>query len=254
MYGNTIAGVIFKKADLVFAGSTSCRKYFEARGVAKDKIIVIPDASTTPKCGFVDIRDLYNIPENKILVLFFGRLLFQKGAYSLVRAFEQIDPESYHLLIAGDGQDRERTERFVREKGMNNVTFAGWVHPSERYNYFHQCDMFVFPGNFYQGRTDVWGLTLVEAVENRKPVISTTAIGSAIDLIADGENGFLLDAAMDEKKFIYALAECIERVSREGIFEKAAEYNANLYKRYSFDAMTDVFFEGIRTCISKKKS
>ena len=254
LYGKTMAGIIFKKADLIFCGSTSSRKYFEERGVAKDKLVVIPDASTTPVCGFVDIKNLYNIPKDKILILFFGRLLFQKGVYSLVKAFANIDSKSYHLLIAGDGQDRERTENFVKANGMKNITFAGWVHPAERYNYFHQCDMFVFQGNFYHGRTDVWGLTVVEAVENGKPIISTTAIGSAIDLIVDGENGFLLDATLDEESFINELSCCIERISKEGIFEKAARYNASLYKKYSFDAMTDVFFKGITSCMAKKKS
>lgn len=253
LYTNTVAGTIFKKADLVFAGSTSCRKYFERMGVSKDKIIVIPDASMTPICKFIDIRDTYHIPREKILVLFFGRLLFQKGAYSLVQAFANVDPDVYHLLIAGDGQDRERTENFVRTNRLSNVTFAGWIHPAERYNFFSQCDMFVFPGNFYQGRTDVWGLTVVEAIENGKPIISTNAIGSAIDLIRDGENGFLLDATLPPEEFVCKLTQCIERIVSEGMIKKAAKYNEVLYEKYSFDAMTDVFFEGITTCILKQR-
>lgn len=37
-------------------------------------------------------------------------------------------------------------------------------------------------------------MTLVEAIQNKKIVISTNAVGSAKDLIKDGINGFILKA------------------------------------------------------------
>lgn len=74
-------------------------------------------------------------------------------------------------------------------------------------------------------------------------MISTTAVGSAKDLIKDGVNGYLLDAE-DEKKLVYELADAIDKCDST-LKDKAAEYDENLSKKYSFANMAEVYVNEI---------
>ena len=226
---NVVPGIIYHRVDVIFAGSTSSKKYFEQHDVKSDKIFVIPDASETPICTYENLRDKYSISEEKKIILFFGRLLVQKGLYYLIQAVGKLEnKDDYFLVIAGDGENRENCEKLIKKLKIKNVAMCGWVNPDYRLNFFSQCDLFVFPGTFYEGRVDVWGLTLVEAIQNKKIVISTNAVGSAKDLIKDGINGFILKAE-DEHALIDELAVAITKCNNQLVFS-AEEYDTQLAK------------------------
>lgn len=239
---NVIPGIIYHRVDLIFAGSTSSKKYFEQHGVKSDKISVIPDASETPMCTYENLRDKYSIPEGKKVILFFGRLLVQKGLHYLIQAVGNLEnKDEYFLVIAGDGENREYCERLIKELKIKNVAMCGWVNPDYRLNFFSQCDIFVFPGTFYEGRVDVWGLTLVEAIQNKKIVISTNAVGSAIDLIKNGTNGFILDATNE-----YSLAESIaDAISKcdDKLQQSTIAYDEFLSQKYCFSNMGKTYLD-----------
>ena len=76
---------------------------------------------------------------------------------------------------------------------ISNIELCGAVDPRLRKNYFEQCDVFVFPGTYRGGSVDVWGLTITEAMQFYKPVVSTEAVGSAKDLIQTGVNGYVVE-------------------------------------------------------------
>lgn len=248
---NIIPGIIYRNVDIVFAGSTSCRDYFIQQGVSNDKICVLPDACETPVCEEENLREVYSIPNDKKIILYFGRLLVQKGLHILLQAYSEMqNRDDYYLVVAGDGENREFCQEIIKKNKLNNVVMCGWVNPDNRLTYFSQCDIFVFPGTFYEGRVDVWGLTLVEAIQNGKPVISTNAVGSAKDLIRNGVNGFIIDA-MDEKKMVELLRDAIMKCD-QNLSESAAEYDRNLAKIYCFDNMGKVYLDTAIDCVSKK--
>ena len=145
--------------------------------------------------------------------------------------------DSYFLLVIGDGDFREYCEKLAG--GINNILFVGAVEPQNRKNYFEQCDLFVFPGTFRGGRVDVWGLTLNEAVEARKPVISTDAVGSAYDLIDDGENGYRI-----APENVEVLKEAIIKAFQLDK-EKIKRCNSKKMEKYNFYNMANVLVERI---------
>lgn len=245
---NIAAGIIYRHVDLVFAGSRSCKRYFVKHGVKKEKIVIIPDACETPECEFENLRDKYNISKDKKIILYFGRLLIQKGLHILIEALNEIpDKERYVLIVAGDGENRERCEALIAKYKLKNVIMCGWINPEERKNYFKQCDIFAFPGTFYQGRVDVWGLTVVEAIQNKKIVISSNAVGSAKDLIRNGVNGFIVDA-MDEIQMIYDMSKAIMSCDDE-LKRKTEEYDEKLSKEYSFSNMGETYLQAVKNVL-----
>lgn len=245
---NVVPGVIYHRVDMIFAGSASSKKYFEQHGVKSDRIFIIPDASETPVCVYESLRDRFSISEDKKIILFFGRLLVQKGLRYLIQAIGKLEnKDDYFLIVAGDGEDRQYSEELIQELHIKNVEMCGWVNPDYRLNFFSQCDIFVFPGTFYEGRVDVWGLTLVEAIQNKKIVISTNAVGSAKDLIKNGVNGFILNAE-DEHILIDELATAITKCDKQ-LMLSAEEYDTRLAEMYSFENMGRTYLDIVKQII-----
>lgn len=192
-----IPGAIYKNADIIFSVGKKNRDYFISNGVKEKKIRWIPDVSETPSCQYVDLRKEYNISKEKKIIMYFGRMLRQKGVSNLIKAYSSLDTEIKNktfLLIAGDGEEMSLCKSLVKKFEIKNCIFVGSIVPSKRKNYFAQCDIFVYPVTYYKGRVDVWGLTLNEAVQNGKIIIATDAVGSAYELIENGVNGFRIQS------------------------------------------------------------
>jgi len=117
-----------------------------------------------------------------------------KGLDILIKAFDCLRRErnDISLLIVGDGPFAPYCRELCRSLETENITFAGSVAPADRGQFFEQADVFVLPsrfiGNFYEG----WGLVINEALSMGLPVITTTAVGAAYDLVVNGHNGFVV--------------------------------------------------------------
>lgn len=228
------AQTIFLKVDVIFAGGSKSRQYFIEHGADAKRIAILPDSSEVPNCPYVSIRDKYHIPEEATMILYFGRMMDQKGLDILIKAVAGLD-SSYFLLAVGDGDFKPYCEELAEKLKISNIAFPGAVEPRDRKNYFEQCDIFVFPGTFRDGRTDVWGLTLNEAMEFGKVLIATDAVGSAYDLINNGINGYrITPESVDELRDVIIKASELNP-------ERVKACNARISKRYNYNMMANIF-------------
>lgn len=241
---NTCAGTIYRHVDIVFTVGRKSKSYFLQHGVVESRLILIPDTSETPPPTGTDVRKQYHIDREKTLVLYFGRLMKEKGLDILIRAFAELpNRERYALLVAGGGNDdyQAECERMARDLGIeHDCRFAGSISPEKRADFFICCDVFVFPATYRGGCVDVWGLTINEAIQHGKPVVATEAVGSAFELIAEGENGFLV-----EPEDPHALASAIERASSSEMARTARVKDAELSRVYSYENMANVFYRAL---------
>lgn len=242
------AGSIFHKVDIVFSGGTKSKEYFLENGVPLHKIVVLPNCSSVPNCMYVDLRKKYNIPDSKIIVLYFGRIIEQKGLDILIEAFDMLKDEKYFLIIAGDGEYKKYCEELVQKKKLAQVLFAGAVNPAKRKNYFEQCDIFIFPGTFRKGRVDVWGLTLNEALQFEKKLISTDAVGSAYDLIDNGKNGYRISPENSKNMSKY-----IKKTALELKKEIVHECSRKKLERHNSKNMAEQYLNNVKKIIEKRK-
>ena len=128
--------------------------------------------------------------ESTRTVIFVGRLHPVKGIQYLIEAMtivHQKMPDT-KLIIVGDGAERSRLEKHVKELDLNDcIQFAGKV-PQERIpEFMHQADIFVLP-SLSEGFPSV----LLEAMASGLPVIATS-VGGIPELIDEGINGFLVN-------------------------------------------------------------
>lgn len=245
-----IPGSIYKHSDVIFSVGKKNREYFISNGVNCEKIKWIPDVSETSSCQYVDIREKYNIPKNSKVIMYLGRMLPQKGVGNLIKAFSTLNPEvkdTSFLLIAGDGEDLNNCQKLAKKLNLKNVIFSGRINPSDRENYFAQCDIFVYPVIYFKGRVDVWGLTLNEAMQHGKILIATDAVGSAYELIKNGINGFRVEAG-NIKELKDALASAV-LTSME---TKAQREDDELRKIYNYQNMAKEYLQGVASVVNNK--
>lgn len=186
-----------KQADHVIVPTRSIKHYLESIGVQR-AISIIPTGihtalyKRTPK-AFLAHR--YNIPVNRDVLLFVGRLAKEKNISLLLKAFQQIVlalPET-HLVIVGDGPDRQKFEAFVNQKGLSShVTFTGFLDRPTTISLFGTADIFAFPSY-----TETQGIVVVEAMAAGAVPVAVDRLGPH-DLIQDNKTGFLVDLSLDD--------------------------------------------------------
>ena len=230
------ANSLYRQCDVIFAVGEKSKDYFKSNGVPDEKIHIIPDSTYLPKCKYESIRKNLDIPESNILLLYFGRIIKQKGLDVLIRAISKLELEQKNrvsLVVAGDGPFKNACVELAETLSLKNVCFTGSVDPKIRRNYFEQCDIFIHPGTFYKGRTDVWGLTLNEAVDCGKIIIATEAVGSAYELVRR-ENGIIVEAG-NTIELTKAIHDVI--VNFENMKRTAMKKDIELSTKYSTDNM-----------------
>lgn len=137
-------------------------------------------------------RELALNPERPV-ILFASKLQARKRALDLVEAFRDLPSAPYHpqpyLVIVGDGEQRASLEALCASSGLTGVRFAGFRNQTELPAFFALADLFVLPS-----RHEPWGLILNEAMAAGCPVVVSSEVGAAADLVTDGVEGFVFPA------------------------------------------------------------
>lgn len=198
---NNIQGTCIKllanNADCCVASGTKAFQYFRSLGLPSEKIVIAYDSSTSPKTNNNwKPYEEFKIDSTKKTILYLGRVVKRKGCIRLIQAFESIQKEWHdiQLIIGGVGEDYyNECLEYVKSKNIRDVHFIGYVAPEFRRTVYEIADVFVLPSYTEYGTIEAWGLTVNEALETGTPVIATSAVGAAYDLIIDGYNGFMID-------------------------------------------------------------
>ena len=131
--------------------------------------------------------------------LFAGRVEALKGIDIAVRAFEQLPEEQ--LYVAGDGPMMEEMQTYVREHGIQNVKFLGYLQKEEMSQRFYHAKAVIMTSQCYEA----FAMTIAEAYSYGVPVIAGR-VGNMDGMVKDGVTGV---------KFSYNSAEDLaEKVRR----------------------------------------
>jgi len=117
-----------------------------------------------------------------------GRLSPEKGFDLLIEAVARLNAEglAVHLQIAGEGDDRARLERLIRERNLSDrVTLLGFQ--SDLSLFYQSLDAFVL-SSIREGLPNV----VLEAMAIEVPILATRVAG-APSVIHDNETGMLVE-------------------------------------------------------------
>src|SRR5262249_40546282 len=149
-------------------------------------------------------RKELNVRPDQLLLLYVGRLGYEKNLNTLIQAFELIDrdrPNTYHLHLIGDGPLRAELLRYTCKNPR--MTIQPYVSNSEELaRSYLAADIFVHPGI-----NETFGLVTLEAQACGVPVIGIR--GTFMDELAlDGADRWAAKSSPD------ALATAISEFAR----------------------------------------
>lgn len=167
-----------KNIDSYFALSRPIKSLYVSSGFPLDKIVIIPNMFDPL---FMDcINNKVETKSEKIIVLYAGRLIKDKGVDDLLKAFIAIEPTNTELWIAGCGPEENNLKDIVEKSNCRNISFLGFVPPNKMYEIYKKADIFVHPGRW----PEPFGRTILEAMLAKLAII-VSDIGAPPDILSD---------------------------------------------------------------------
>lgn len=236
---NILKRYLISGADLYFSSSDKTTDYLIHYGAKKDKIVKYHFSSLYQneilEKPILDIekeqlKKELNIP-NKKIVLSVGQFIYRKGYDILLKSISSIKKD-FHLIIIG-GKVTDEYISICKEYNIKNITFINEISKEELIKYYKASDIFVLPT-----REDIWGLVINEAMSKGLPIITTNNCISGLELVKDGENGFIVNVENIEE-----LKEKIEiLLDNEELCKLMAKNNITKIQNYSLEYMAKEHF------------
>ena len=158
-------------------------------GLPYEKINVVPNGVNMTLFNGIE-RD-YNFRrryamDNEKIILFMGRLVYEKGIQHLISAMPKI-LEGYRdskLVICGKGGMLEELKQQVNAMGIaNKVCFAGYMGGKDVQKMYKAADIAVFPSTY-----EPFGIVALEAMLSENPVV-VSDIGGLNEIVEHRVNG-----------------------------------------------------------------
>ena len=134
-------------------------------------------------------RQKHKLAPDRKRLLYCGRLIDVKRVDVLLEAFSRVAVArpDWDLVIAGDGPLRKALERAVPESVRHRVRWLGFLQFDQTILAYHACDVLVHPSDY-----EPWALVINEAVACELPVIATSVVGAAVELVHHRLNGLIV--------------------------------------------------------------
>jgi glycosyltransferase involved in cell wall biosynthesis len=129
-------------------------------------------------------------PADDGYILFFGRLVRQKGVEHLLRALCYVREKfpDAHLKIVGDGDYRNELEELCAERKVaEQVEFLGWVTGPDLVHLYQRARVVAIPSIY-----EPFGITALESLACRRPVVASR-VGGLQENILHEVTGYLFE-------------------------------------------------------------
>lgn len=191
-------------ADRVHASSDFVENTLLLHGFPKEKIRVTHFGA--PKIPRFENR-LY-FQNNKIRILFVGRIDQRKGIGYLLKAIQNFDPEQVELHLVGS----KPHDTSALKSYWNRVIDHGTLPQNKVWDLMQRSDLFVLP-TLFEGQA----LVVLEAMACGLPIITTTHAGMG-KIIREGIDGFMIPIRSVEKivEKIHYFLQNPEEISKTG--------------------------------------
>lgn len=170
-------------------------------------------------------------PEQKTVLLFVGRVSWEKNLRLLVQAYRELDHEHCHLVIVGEGPALAEMQQELQDVP---VTFTGYLQGDALASAYASADVFAFPSV-----TETFGQVVLEAMASGLPVAGLLAEG-VCDLVEHERSGLLLNTyrlsdSEQTTRYRAHLARLISNVEERRSMSEAALQEAQ--RRSWYEAM-----------------
>jgi|SRR5690606_29649025 len=187
----------------------------------QDKVCVIPiglDQAKIPAAN-PELVARYRRDHGDNFLFFVGVFRYYKGLRFLLEAAAATRA---NIVIAGSGPEEQSLKSYASRHRLANVRFVGRISDEEKMSYLAACRALAFPSHL---PSESFGISLLEAALQGKPMISCE-IGTGTSYVnIDGETGLVIPPANPE-----ALARAMNALADDGAL--AQRLGANARSRY----------------------
>lgn len=191
---------VFKRADAVTTICQGLRQDILARGIAAEKITVIPNAVDIEHFPLITAKDTdlqaqLQLGDSTVLG-FIGSFYGYEGLPLLLEALAKLIKQQpdVKLLLVGGGPDETHIRTRMAELGLQQqVILTGRVPHTEVARYYSLVDILVYPRLPMRLTDRVTPLKPLEAMAQGKLVVASD-VGGHRELIEDGVTGRLFPA------------------------------------------------------------
>jgi len=184
-----------RRADVVVPISRGIREELIARGIAPEKLEVVPNGVDTERFKPVP-RDTSRARglglEGSFVIGFLGSIRKLEGIVTLLEAYKlcQERRADVALVIVGDGPERPLLEARARQLGLKSVVFPGNVPHEEVASWYSIMDLMVYPRIRAVINERVTPLKPLEAMALGKVCVGSD-VGGLLELIRNDETGMI---------------------------------------------------------------
>jgi glycosyltransferase involved in cell wall biosynthesis len=213
---NFISFVYSRFSAILYVGKANY-EYFRYHRVPAEKLFLSPHAvdnerffkqEAAARIAATSWKRELGIPEGHKVILFAGKFQEKKRPQDLVEAFLASGvTDKASLLLVGSGEWESR----LRERAAKgrNIYFAPFQNQTQMPRAYAAGDLFVLPS---YGPGETWGLSINEAMCMERPVIASSHVGCAQDLVFPKKNGLIFPAGD-----VRALAACLKLAFSEQV-------------------------------------
>lgn len=215
-------------ANLCISLSGKMTKELMSLGIPKEKIAYLPNG--------VDV-ELF-CPKNEKednLVLFVGRITFDKGLHVLLKALQHLK-EPINLVIIGppDWDIPFYQNVFlpliknINQEGKHKITYLGALDQADIIKWYQRASVFVLPSF-----SEAFPIVILEALSCEIPVVATP-VGGIPEIVRNNEDGFFVPPNNPQK-----LAEAIQYLieNKDIRMRMGREGRKRVMKNFSLDVI-----------------
>ncbi len=176
-YRNALKWLKYSEVPVIVVSEQAKKDAIKFAGFAGDQVYAIPNG-----INFNQFRPLPKIESETFKIVYAGGLSPRKNLALLLETCELLEKRKveFHLEIAGNHPERTPYPAMVKEKGLKQVKFVGFV-PEESMNaFYNQADLMVYTSK-YEG----FGFAPLEAMAAGTPVVSTKG-GALAEVAGEG--------------------------------------------------------------------
>ncbi|WP_456416354.1 glycosyltransferase family 4 protein [Methanocaldococcus sp.] len=176
----------------------------------------------------LNFRRSIGVQDDEKMILFVGRLTYQKGVEYLIRAMPKIlEKHNVKLVIAGSGDMRNYLEDLSYQLNIRHkVIFLGFVSKEMLKKLYKSSDIVVIPSLY-----EPFGIVALEAMASGTPVV-VSSVGGLKEIIKHEYNGVWVYPKNPD-----SIAWGVDRVLSDPNFRDYIVKNAkkDVYEKYSWD-------------------
>ena len=224
--------IIYSFSDLIIANSRGSASKIQKKLIFRTKTISIPNPIKITK---------NKIPKNKKnILLYVGRLSFEKGVFRLIAGFELFfkKNKNFVLKIVGDGDQRKEFENYIKLKKLkNSILLINWKNNLKKF--YKEAKILLLP-SFFEG----FGHVLIEGLSFGVPCISNKTDGPK-DILGNGKYGLII-----KDNSPITICKGIEKILENyNAFKKKAQKGHNINIKYNSKYIGQKYLENLNSVL-----